>query len=391
MRSKGAGSAPTQQRLVDAIYDAALHPEQWTVCLQQVEGYLRARSSQIFLQDVQNRDATFTILNGIDAGLMQAYYRHYVFLEPGFTWRQTQPEGTVSASNFLTSDAELRDSEYYNDCLRKHRVFYTAGAKLATSAGRTASIGVQRRHGDGPFTQEDLGRLSRLVPHLRRAFAIARVFAQAESQRRALAALLEGLPYALFLVDAHARVSYANGRGTALLAQPDALGLAAGRLAATHAATQPHLARLIAGAVATGRGQGTAAGGALAVPRPTGEPPLVALVIPLRHALLSEELGGPPVYAAVCVADSSRPAPPDAETLQALFGLTPAEARAARALAAGASPQDAAVALAISPHTLRTQLRACYDKLGVRGQAELVRSVLSSPAALATGPEERPD
>jgi DNA-binding CsgD family transcriptional regulator len=59
----------------------------------------------------------------------------------------------------------------------------------------------------------------------------------------------------------------------------------------------------------------------------------------------------------------------------ALFGLSPAEETLLARLASGATLAEAAVALCLSIHTVRTQLKAVQRKTGWRTQGELVRMV----------------
>ncbi len=60
------------------------------------------------------------------------------------------------------------------------------------------------------------------------------------------------------------------------------------------------------------------------------------------------------------------------EMLQSLYDLTPAEARLARNLANGLSPDDIAVQTGITIATVRSQLKSLFTKLGVNRQAQLV-------------------
>ena len=63
---------------------------------------------------------------------------------------------------------------------------------------------------------------------------------------------------------------------------------------------------------------------------------------------------------------------------RSLYGLTTAEARLARILTEGRSPNDACDELHIRRTTARTQLRSVFDKLGVNRQAGLVALLLRS-------------
>ena len=74
-----------------------------------------------------------------------------------------------------------------------------------------------------------------------------------------------------------------------------------------------------------------------------------------------------------------QPGPPP-EILQALFDLSPAEARVAAMIAEGCSVSATAQALSVKPNTVRMQLKAIFSKTGTSRQAELV-SLLRLPPA----------
>ncbi len=71
------------------------------------------------------------------------------------------------------------------------------------------------------------------------------------------------------------------------------------------------------------------------------------------------------------------------------FGLTAAEIRLARTLRDGRSLKEAADELGVSHNTVRNQLRAIFDKMGVKRQSDLIRALteLSSLAGLLDPPQ----
>lgn len=71
------------------------------------------------------------------------------------------------------------------------------------------------------------------------------------------------------------------------------------------------------------------------------------------------------------------------EQLADLFGLLPSEARLAWAIASGFSIQEAAAELGITVETARNYSKKVYAKTGARGQAELVRNILTSVLSIA--------
>jgi DNA-binding CsgD family transcriptional regulator len=64
-----------------------------------------------------------------------------------------------------------------------------------------------------------------------------------------------------------------------------------------------------------------------------------------------------------------------------LYGLTSSEARLAVAVASGDSLDGSAAAREISVSTVRQQMKQVFAKTGVRRQADLVRLLLTGPAA----------
>ena len=63
---------------------------------------------------------------------------------------------------------------------------------------------------------------------------------------------------------------------------------------------------------------------------------------------------------------------PSEQIIQALFDLTPAEARVAAEIASGKTQEQIAAAAGVSANTVKTQLRAVFNKTGVSRQADLV-------------------
>ncbi len=109
------------------------------------------------------------------------------------------------------------------------------------------------------------------------------------------------------------------------------------------------------------------------------------LVAPLgRKALIDGlDLGRARPAAVVFVSDPEQRQETPAALLQQLYGLTPAEARLAEAMAGGGPLKAAAERFGVTLGTVRIQLKAVFAKTGTRSQADLVRLLLSGPAVLS--------
>ena len=76
--------------------------------------------------------------------------------------------------------------------------------------------------------------------------------------------------------------------------------------------------------------------------------------------------------------------------LRESFGLTPAETRLAARLRDGLTLKDAAAELGVSVNTVRNQLRAIFDKLGLSRQSDLIRALTQLTALAGMLGDARP-
>jgi len=123
-------------------------------------------------------------------------------------------------------------------------------------------------------------------------------------------------------------------------------------------------------------------GGTIPIAR-RAAPSLQILVTPTDTSRRSPLTPG--TVATVFVLDPTRHERVCAEALPNLFGLTPAQAALAVALAEGRTLADVAHETGLALSTVRERAKQLFARTGTRRQAELVALVLRSPAAL-TGP-----
>jgi DNA-binding CsgD family transcriptional regulator len=122
-------------------------------------------------------------------------------------------------------------------------------------------------------------------------------------------------------------------------------------------------------AISTSSRASAAFGRSIPIRGTPSEPALVAHVIPLRGAGIDVFAGALSILFITPVVPNSSPGP---EVLQALFDLTPAEARTAGLITAGKSIEQISMASGTAQNTIRTQLKSVFLKTGVQRQAELV-------------------
>ena len=124
----------------------------------------------------------------------------------------------------------------------------------------------------------------------------------------------------------------------------------------------------------SGQGDGFGAGGAVRLRDGDGEATVAALVTPLPCRMLGVSGGMGRVAGQALIllrALAAAREPPKAELLRTLFGLTPAEAEVARALAGGATKGTVAAQRGSRVSTVRTQVRSVLEKTGATNLREL--------------------
>jgi len=229
---------------------------------------------------------------------------------------------------------------------------------------------------------QNVRRLQRLVPHLARALDASLKLGHLADGTRQLARVLQLMPNPALLLDGKGRITLANPAAESLLRTGDGLALDRDgglRLAAALPAETAALSRALAQALAVASGTGTDLGGPLRLSRPSGAPPLLVLPVPLPPPAFALWEMREQARVLVLIVDSSAPSRAVAAAVQTTFGLTAAEARVAVLVGSGLSGPAAAAMLGISPSTVKTHLKRCFEKAGVHSQVGLARILGALP------------
>ena len=222
----------------------------------------------------------------------------------------------------------------------------------------------------GPFdpaTQEFLGVIG---PHLGQACLIARrtILDQARSAMRTME--LAGLPAAVLA--SPQRLIRANGHFRNLM--PNQVQDFNGSLVFSDRQVKSHLER----ALACVRIYPSSPNLSLIPIRPAGKhPAAVAHIVPWNR-VSADPLSDS--FYVLFISHVSRSEPLPSHVLPVLFGLSPAEARVAAAVAKGKTQDEIAVQAGLSVNTIKTQLKAVFMKTGVSRQADLVALMTGTPA-----------
>ena len=351
--------------LINQIYEAGIVPEKWHDVLDRLAQISDAEGTLLFAAGSSNP-------RWLASDAIREQMRQWTESK----WYLNNPRGErlvpLLEPRFLTDldgfgEDEWQKTEFFREFLLPLGLGWCVGTTIRSPTGDVLVFSIEKAHAKGPVPRAIAEKLDVFRPHLARA-ALLSARLGLERVRSAISALeLIGLPAAALANDG--RVLATNNH---LLNMSPRIEIGArDRLTIASEAAQT----LLLDVLTTSAGTAPRLGRSIPVPASAESPPFVAHVMPLRGGGLDVFAGAVSILYVTQLTPKSSPAP---ELLQALFDLTPAEARVASLVVAGRTIDAIAGTAGSSENTVRTHLKSIFMKTGVQRQAELV-SLLGIP------------
>ncbi len=367
-------TATAFSELVDLIYAAGARRGDWDEVLAAMDHLVPDTSLVLQALDGRNGGISIPYIRNWDAAAATSYIEHYWRHSPWVGLHENAIIGQPYNTTAATPVERIRESAFFQDWARPHRVHCGATALTAIktpNAVASLCINYDHRRIDDldPFFDRLFGRLA---PHLVNALELRYELEAANSRASTLASLLEGQRRPILLADGEARVIAANAAAEQLLRRGwDVGGDAIGRLRLGSAKVTEVFRDYCRKALDQ---LGYASQASLHLPFSLEGRPHVASA----RLVMAPRSGGhetlfflPAAAVLVTLIDISVGFPIEEQVLAQVFKLTQAETRVAAELAAGKSPKEIAAAAGTAISTVRNQLRVLFWKTGTKGQTEL--------------------
>ena len=368
--------------VIGHIYESSYNPDKWPIVLEGIATYTGAHSTALLYKnkDSETQGCLFSynfptedVKKFVDFGVDPNFYLFY----------EKVPIGTAGASDLLIPDRnelEARLGENYTSMAKSTVFYHMAGSLLFEDDKRIYGIGVMNPKEAGPMSERQIEKLDLLAPHLQQAMIIKCEFKHLKEREKALHANLNRLLVGLILFDKNLKPIYINPVAKSILRYHPAIRIDNGKISASEHADTENIHDALVKAISSSTAKHIDdASTSLGIKHRDCSTTLPVVISPVQGSLQDFETGGQYATAAMCFSDPERSYPVEADKLSEIYSLTRAEAQVAISIANGLSPKEIAKMNNVEISTVRSQLKAIYNKIGVNTQAELVKTLLTGP------------
>jgi DNA-binding CsgD family transcriptional regulator len=356
------GGEVALRAVADDFYDAAYAGEPLAGPLSRFARLAGADGAAVFRGHIgRPGDEAVELATGLLADSIETYWAEHRASDPHVPRGLKRPPMHVFRSDELVPRAELERTVLYRGYMRPHRIGGFSGTYAV--GHRDLQVAIALFHGTDRERLGDAGdrALELGFGPVARAIDVAGRLRVWRSRAHDLEATLSHVETPVVWVPRRRpeAVRYANSAALSALRLETGVALAGGRLVVADRRDAAALARVVAG-----RGPGGLEGSTLTLRGPEGATRVAVRRLPAGQAACG--LRAPHVALIF-------EAPERAPTWAA--AVTPRQREVAELLASGATSPEVARHLGLALETVRTHVKAIYERLGIASRAELARVV----------------
>jgi len=364
---------PQYDDLVACAYRSAADNRPWQTFVEKLAATANVQQASLLIVSEQPWASPALITSQSSPELAdQGYFERVMATETMHRLNATPASEPVALEEML-SPPQLRNTELYQQFLRPRDVEYSLIIDVWRDHGIQVRLAVDRTSLQGPFDGSERDALMRLTQHLRNGIE----WRKERETRGALShlynAAMDRRGIAVFLLNDHGTLLGTNRRGETLLQRGQGLQVQRGRLIASGSwrgewqalrrdlrqaeENRPHGRRLF-----DAHGNG--------------------VLDVVGHRLAGVDAADPNSCTVVLLARPGDDPTPrlDPKLLKSFYGFTDRETELALALTQGQSTADIARSLGVAPNTVKTHIRAVFEKTGCSKQSQVVALLLGNDA-----------
>ncbi|WP_280820433.1 helix-turn-helix transcriptional regulator [Pseudaminobacter soli (ex Li et al. 2025)] len=351
----------SDDELIDLIYASLLGEASWQKFLDRLSEGLPDGASTLFFHDPHKNAGGISLSTGFSDQALAAYGSHYASVNPMMKGATTRPLGLGVLAEQMYARDRLVKSEYYSDFMRANGLESAVGVTIYRENGCSFLLSTLTSSADLENNRLAADRLTRLAPHLQRAFRHYRAGPFQKAVTEIGGSLFDAIDVGLVIVGSGMQVKTASATGERMLADGAAIGTSPlGQLTLRSSEAMSLLRTMLE----------TGFEGRTVQSRSIG--PFKLTFILVQKDRVSTYFEGPTAIVLVEPPHAGSRAV-DFEHLARAYNLTAAEMRAMTGIVLGRSIDEIAADAGLSRETIRTQLKNVYAKTGATRQADLVR------------------
>ncbi|MGO4838211.1 helix-turn-helix transcriptional regulator, partial [Rhizobiaceae sp. 2RAB30] len=142
----------------------------WNDFLDRLSTRLPGGKTVFFFHDSVRNRGDLSLSSGLSDEALAAYGRHYSRVNPWMAKASVRPIGLGVVSEQMLDRGELVRTEFYGDFMRSIGAEAAVGVTIVRESGRSLLLSTLTDRADPNLNMAAAETLTRLAPHLKRAF-----------------------------------------------------------------------------------------------------------------------------------------------------------------------------------------------------------------------------
>lgn len=370
MRDLSANSSLVNH-YIQRIYQAILEPDLIYGLVDDIRQTVDAPYGAFQIEDIKTHELKSGFLMNYDQSAIDQYGRYYIELDPWTEAGFNKILNSFCVGHKMVRDKDYRESEFYQDWGKANDVRHAIGSGFDMEDGSVFKISFQRHSSQTEFNQDIENFLNILHPHLEHFVQLASTFQDQTGHASLWLGTLDTMSRPIWILDRHLRVVYSNHCADEWMSIGRILTSKKGMLCAVNASQQSTLQQLVSRTARLLTGEFDYQ--KMKQKHWHHHRVVLGFHNQLENFWLSPFAANHLLSQEGLVLMTGRKPVPNTDQLAQYYGLTNRQAQLCALLMEGRALTEASQHLNISINTVRNILSACFHKLGVKNQSELIQ------------------